>query len=154
MSDKPSATLDAFDDLLRAMKAARDALYNGFEPDNQSRAYHAADEAVKKAGAARTSLLSETGLKWTPGEPRVVCAAIRDKLGRIIAGARHFDQVMIAQIRRTTPDQDAFRTAEQGFIDQFGNFLTREEAMVLATKWGQIIRDDEGRQSLYSENLY
>lgn len=91
---------------------------------------------------------------WKPGDQRVVCAAIRDKLGRIVTGARHFDAVMIEQIRRTVPDQDAFRTAEQGFIDQFGNFLTREAAMTVATKWGQIIRDDEGRQSLYSENLY
>jgi hypothetical protein len=49
----------AFDELLTAMKAARDALYNGFEPDNQSRAYHAADDAVKKAGLARAATLSE-----------------------------------------------------------------------------------------------
>jgi hypothetical protein len=40
---------DDFDDLLRAMRRAREALYNGFEPDNQSRAYHDADEAIKKA---------------------------------------------------------------------------------------------------------
>ena len=46
---------DAFDDLLRAMKRARDALYNGFEPDNQSRAYHDADKAIKVAGLARPS---------------------------------------------------------------------------------------------------
>ncbi len=44
---------EAFDDLLRAMKRARDALYNGFEPDNQSRAYHDADEAIKVADLAR-----------------------------------------------------------------------------------------------------
>jgi hypothetical protein len=44
---------DAFDDLLRAMKRAREALYNGFEPHNQSRAYHDADAAIMKAGLAR-----------------------------------------------------------------------------------------------------
>jgi hypothetical protein len=47
---------EAFDDLLRAMKRAREALYNGFEPDNQSRAYHDADDAIKKAGLARCTV--------------------------------------------------------------------------------------------------
>ena len=37
------------DQLLAALKAARDALYNGFEPDNQSRAWHAANNAVAAA---------------------------------------------------------------------------------------------------------
>jgi hypothetical protein len=44
---------------------------------------------------------------------------------------------------------------EQGFIDNKGNFLTREEAWVVAEREGQIIRracSDEG--VLYSENLY
>lgn len=97
--------------------------------------------------------VSETVTTWQPGEQRVVCAALKDAAGRIVTGARHFDVVMIEQIKRG-PATDAWRSAEQGFIDQFGTFLTREEAMVIATKWGQIIRDDEGRQSLYSENLY
>jgi hypothetical protein len=47
------------------------------------------------------------------------------------------------------------RNSEQGFIDTWGNFLTREEAWVNATFNNQIIRrcgGDEGR--LYSENLY
>lgn len=45
--------------------------------------------------------------------------------------------------------------AEQGFIDQRGAFLTREEAHKVATGAGQIIRrcgGDDGR--LFSENLY
>lgn len=44
---------------------------------------------------------------------------------------------------------------EDGFIDQFGNFLTREEAYVIAIANNQMRRvfhDQEG--SLYSENLY
>jgi hypothetical protein len=44
---------------------------------------------------------------------------------------------------------------EQGFIDQFGKFLTREEAWVIASENGQIRRQVGGDQSrLYSENLY
>lgn len=85
----------------------------------------------------------------------VVCAALRDKLGRIVAGARHYDTVMTEQIRRSVPDQDAWRRCEQGFIDQLGVFLTREEAWTVAFDAGQILRRVGGDgEKLYSENLY
>tara|TARA_R110000822_G_scaffold68435_7_gene166500 strand:+ start:249 stop:428 length:180 start_codon:yes stop_codon:yes gene_type:complete len=43
----------------------------------------------------------------------------------------------------------------QGFIDQFGQFLTREEAHVIAKKNGQIVKRCGGdEKTLYSENLY
>ena len=43
----------------------------------------------------------------------------------------------------------------QGFIDQRGNFLTREEAWIVAEASGQIIRRVGGDgKKLYSENLY
>jgi hypothetical protein len=44
---------------------------------------------------------------------------------------------------------------EQGFIDQLGVFLTRQEAFAIASERGQIKRrvgGDEGK--LFSENLY
>ena len=45
--------------------------------------------------------------------------------------------------------------AEQGFVDQFGVFLTREEAWDVASKAGQIVRRVGGDGGcLYSENLY
>lgn len=84
---------------------------------------------------------------------RVVCAAIRGKAGRVICSARHFDDLMRRQVAA-----DVFgdwSVAEQGFIDQRGEFMTREEAHKIATEAGQIIRrcgGDEGR--LFSENLY
>lgn len=44
---------------------------------------------------------------------------------------------------------------EQGFIDQYGNFYTREEAYFVAEENGQIIKKCGGdRVSLFSENLY
>jgi hypothetical protein len=46
-------------------------------------------------------------------------------------------------------------TEEQGFIDQFGVFMTREEAYVVAKAAGQIkyrCGGDDG--VLFSENLY
>jgi hypothetical protein len=48
--------------------------------------------------------------------------------------------------------------AEQGFIDQKGKFLNREEAYVIAEAAGQVIGKVIprrcGRPELYSENLY
>ena len=83
---------------------------------------------------------------------RVVCAAVRDSAGRIAIGPRHFDRTMIDAINNL-PEWS--RPWEQGFIDQCGEFMTREEAHAVATGSSQIIRrcgGDEGR--LFSENLY
>lgn len=66
---------------------------------------------------------------------RIVCAALRHANGSIICGPRHFDQIMHAQaMARPTED---WRRADQGFVDQFGGFLTREEAYEIAEKNGQ-----------------
>jgi hypothetical protein len=81
----------------------------------------------------------------------VVCAAIR-KSGHIICGARHYDQIMRSALYLMNEKPIRW---EQGFIDQRGNFLTREEAWMVADSAGQIRRrcgGDEGH--LYSENLY
>jgi hypothetical protein len=51
-----------------------------------------------------------------------------------------------------TKDEDQ---CVQGFLDQWGEFMTREEAHGVATRQRQILRrcgGDEGR--LFSENLY
>lgn len=97
------------------------------------------------------------------GTPLIVCAANRhNKSGRIILGARHWDHQMRSQV---LPDYDLalvgkkdhslFLNWEEGFIDQKLNFLTREEAYVIAKENNQIrfrCGGDEG--VLYSENLY
>lgn len=92
---------------------------------------------------------------YTKTPRRIVCAANR-KHGRIVTGARHCDKVMRAQIIAAEGlDWWKGGDVEQGFIDQFGDFLTREEAHVIAKEQGQIRRrcgGDEHR--LYSENLY
>jgi hypothetical protein len=44
---------------------------------------------------------------------------------------------------------------EQGFVDQYGNFMTREEAWEIAQAAGQIRRPEGGAPgTLYSEHLY
>ncbi len=93
---------------------------------------------------------------------RIVCAANRDKSGAVILGARHWDQTMHAAFaiwreakNHVTRDM---RFIEQGFIDQYGAFLNRQEAWKVAEAAGQIIRrvggDDTDGGTLYSENLY
>ena len=81
----------------------------------------------------------------------IVCAANR-KDGIIVCGARHFDSIMRNQIERMGMDS---KNWEQGFIDQKGNFLTREEAHKIASENNQIKRRCGGDENkLYSENLY
>ena len=88
----------------------------------------------------------------------VVCAACRFN-GVILCGARHFDNVMLSQIdhmvegtKPSKPDEHW----EQGFIDQFGDFLTREEAMAIVKENGQPfnIERNRGDTVLFSEGLY
>lgn len=81
---------------------------------------------------------------------RAVCAANLYK-GRIILGIRHFDGIMHAQYRGNSRREETM----QGFLDNKGRFLSREEAWKVAMSAGQIIRrvgGDEG--CLYSENIY
>lgn len=87
-------------------------------------------------------------------EQRVVCAANRNTVtNQIICGARHFDQIMHHQMEAS--GRDDWRYSEQGFIDQHGKFLTREQAWEVAEKSGQILFcQDWLRGSLHSEHLY
>lgn len=103
-------------------------------------------------------------------KPFIVCAANRNKNGEIAVGPRHLSPTMVEQILRALPknsteeEQEELRllwlTAEQGFIDQFGTFYTREEAWVIAKENGQIARfvggdnHDRDKGRLFSENLY
>jgi len=87
---------------------------------------------------------------------RVVCAANAHK-DLLVLGARHFDSIM----HKTMLQSEACRLArgtpwEQGFVDQHGNFLTRELAYIIAKENGQIIREcgNPDSQKLYSEHLY
>ena len=85
---------------------------------------------------------------------RIVCAAVLYKDGTLLVGPRHFDSVMCLQYQRFGI-KDTESESQQGFLDQYGTFLTREEAYVVATEQNQIIRrcpGDNGK--LFSENLY
>jgi len=88
---------------------------------------------------------------------RVVCAACRYD-GVIVVGIRHLDTLMRQTIKAMYPDEDGGAicrkfSREQGFVDQFGNFLTRKEALKIATEKDQIYRVTNDNE-LFSENLY
>lgn len=94
---------------------------------------------------------------------RVVCAANRNQFGEIVLGARHHDSLMNVNIKRLDGynKHAAFQCLtnhwEQGFIDQFGRFMNRKEAMVVALKANQVnIHSDKCpiTDELFSENLY
>lgn len=93
-------------------------------------------------------------------QPVIVCAAIRDSENFIITGARHFDMIMHNQLAM----YNAFNNApnkkwEQGFIDQFGKFHNRKEAMQIVKNGKQRFMFDAERNGnpadeLFSEGLY
>lgn len=92
------------------------------------------------------------------GQRRVVCAANRLPDGRLLLGARHFDRLMTHQayVLRKRYSRGEIATSEQGFIDQWGDFLTRTEVWEVAVAADQIRRRGPGFDGpeLYSENLY
>ncbi len=82
---------------------------------------------------------------------RIVCAAIRFSDGDVVVGPRHFCPTMREQLSHI----DDKSRPEEGFIDQHGVYLSREEAWAVADEAGQIIRRCGGDENkLYSENLY
>lgn len=90
----------------------------------------------------------------------VVCAACRYGT-LVIAGARHYDKVMQSQLTYIQEDSlydfEESGRAEQGFIDQFGVFMDRKEALAVATAAGQInVRRSKTfpEDELFSEDLY
>lgn len=95
----------------------------------------------------------------------VVCAANIYRIGNytisLLVGARHFDSAMRKQLdtidEEFTPEEST--GWKQGFIDQYGVFMTREEAWLVAEAAGQIkyrVGGDmhNGVGKLFSENLY
>jgi hypothetical protein len=58
-------------------------------------------------------------------------------------------------MRIQTRNATKWKLAEQGFVDQIGTFMTREEAWIVAENAGQILyRVGGDGTKLFSENLY
>ena len=91
-------------------------------------------------------------------KPWIVCAAMQHK-DCIITGARHFDLIMQRQIElyRIAHNNGNHIKWEQGFIDQFGKFYNRHNAMQIVKESGQPFnaeRNSGSGEELYSEGLY
>lgn len=90
----------------------------------------------------------EGAVRW------IVCAAIRHReTGHTVCAPRHSSALMWLQMELSGIEH--WHGAEQGFLDQFSHFHSREEALEIARNNGQIRRRCGGDESrLYSENLY
>ncbi len=95
---------------------------------------------------------------------RIVCAANKYTFNMedgttkelVICGVRHYDQLMHNQIKAIDPELWSKKVSEvQGFVNNKFEFLTREEAWVIAEAENQIARRCGGDGvKLFSENLY
>lgn len=87
---------------------------------------------------------------------RVICAAVKYACGTMLVGPRHFDMVMLDQYRLMfergkAPSEDV---STQGFIDQFGIFMDRTEALAIAVAANQVRNKTNPTDRLFSEDLY
>jgi hypothetical protein len=104
----------------------------------------------------------ESGTRDAPIGRRVVCAAIRAANGELVLGIRHYSADMRIQLAMRTDEGRPFMNRsgdDQGFVDQFGEYMTREEAFVVAVAANQIVRGFDWGSAptgpkLYSEGLY
>lgn len=97
-------------------------------------------------------------------EQRIVCAANRNTLHPdiVVCGARHFDMVMHSIIGKLPSELKEGKSEsrsnhglwEQGFIDNRGQFLTRQEALKVAKQGDQLIQKTHPKDILFSEDLY
>lgn len=83
---------------------------------------------------------------------RIVASATQFEGDLCVTSSRHTDPKMYEQNKKYGDGKKGI----QGFVDQYGTFYTREEALVIATKAGQL----EGRtktnpsHKLFSEDLW
>ena len=103
-------------------------------------------------------------ITWAEGHDPVaryvVCAA--NRFGDlVICGARHYDSVMCRVIKElggmeAVHDGLERDDIEQGFIDQYGAFMSRDEAAFVVVSNKQAIAEPEQAElgRLISENIY
>ncbi|MBL4766302.1 MAG: hypothetical protein JKY94_01015 [Rhodobacteraceae bacterium] len=101
--------------------------------------------------------------QWEPPadvKPWMVCAACRSPDGFIAMGSRHWSDGMWVSVKlwqKASSDPLDCSQWDQGFIDQWDRFYTREEAMQAVKASGQPFnaeRNGGNGHDLYSEGLY
>ncbi len=85
----------------------------------------------------------------------MVCAACRFADGTVVLGPRHFDDTMHAVIGKLGLGNRYYcGGAEQGFVDQWGRFMSRQEAFSVASEMKQLLAEPSVEGTLFSEDLY
>lgn len=86
---------------------------------------------------------------------RVVCAAIKASDGELLLGIRHYSPDMHLQILNRY-DGAKFKNRgdeHEGFVDQWGVWMSREEAYQVALSSKQLIYPDESINGLFGMKL-
>lgn len=88
----------------------------------------------------------------------ILAAAITYQISKtketvVLCGARHGDILKQLKGLGFSP-RDGYKEIEQGFIDNYGNFLTRKEAYQYAKECGQLTHNIANRDELFSEDLW
>ena len=103
-------------------------------------------------------------IHYDDGNPYRRLMPINIEVGMVVCGHRHGH--CIQQLAewfypdwQTNKEQDQIRIkvlrgSTQGFLTNKNRFLNREEAMLIAIEADQLICDDLGKVTLYSEHLY
>lgn len=92
-----------------------------------------------------------------PVKRKIVTAANRHKItGLLLVGARHWSKAMTAQVKAAglKPENMMSEDWEQGFIDQYDQWLSRTDAKRIALKNGQPLIGADWGDELFSENLH
>ena len=89
---------------------------------------------------------------------RIIVTAANKVGDIIIPGVRHHDPIMRDLYDRLGLKK-VFNIEEQGFIDQYGQFVTREDARIIFDTNKQISKRSDGRQPndpvlLFSEDIH
>lgn len=96
----------------------------------------------------------------------IICAALKIRNDNAYCGYtvvpcwRHVEGYAIIQNLCPGIDESVFNSAEEGFIDNNNNFLTREEAYAHALNCGQLsyevrrLKTESNEEMLFSEDLY
>lgn len=110
--------------------------------------------------------------KYTPDTPRqlcindikrfIVCAANRYTTNQgevVVIGVRHYYPIMrkfIYAVQFEQGEKLLMQSGDQGFIDQWGNWISREDALFIAESNGQYINYESNGSTtkLFSEGLY
>lgn len=126
--------------------------------------YGSFDEYTEKDVLDNTPEICWQIAHWCEGrkfQRRIVCAANRFRLKDggtlVIPGARHYSKDMAEVLDQVSEKlmSDHVCGDDQGFIDQYSNYWTREEAMIIATYANQVrIERGGSEKELYSEDLY